>query len=105
MTETNETSNVQVVPTDEAMGLLPVGKHRPITVIGTNSIRAGFDAKCLQQAINSRLSRQKSVRSILRIFSRTPAASAESAGAVDSGVGWPFQRFFRSASFIGTPPS
>jgi tRNA-splicing ligase RtcB (3'-phosphate/5'-hydroxy nucleic acid ligase) len=40
---------------EPAIGILPVKGRKPITVIGTNSIRAGFDAKCLQQAINSRL--------------------------------------------------
>src|SRR3954462_10364096 len=44
-----------VSPPDPAIGLLPVKGHKPITVIGTNSIRAGFDAKCLQQAVNSRM--------------------------------------------------
>ena len=41
--------------TGEATGFLPVGDRSPITVIGTNAIRAGFDDGCLQQAINSRL--------------------------------------------------
>src|SRR5260370_20459862 len=42
--------------TGEATGLLTApGEHgTPITVIGTNSIRAGFDATCLQQALNAR---------------------------------------------------
>jgi tRNA-splicing ligase RtcB len=42
---------------DEARGFLPVpdSSVKPITVIGTESIRQGFDEKCLQQAINSRL--------------------------------------------------
>jgi tRNA-splicing ligase RtcB len=53
MTQTIET-NPHIVATDEAVGILPVKGHKPITVIGNNSIRAGFDAKCLQQAINSR---------------------------------------------------
>jgi len=51
----DEKLNLQVIPTDSAIGILPVGDRKPITVIGTNAIRAGFDAKCLQQAMNSRL--------------------------------------------------
>lgn len=45
-----------IIATGPATGILPqrgsVGK--PITVIGTPAIRAGFDAKCLEQAQNSR---------------------------------------------------
>ncbi|MCW8132668.1 MAG: RtcB family protein [Planctomycetota bacterium] len=45
-----------IVSTGEATGFLPapgnVGK--PITIIGTQKIRQGFDATCLQQALNSR---------------------------------------------------
>ncbi|HSH92714.1 MAG TPA: RtcB family protein [Roseimicrobium sp.] len=46
----------QIHATGEATGFIPApgDKGKPITVIGTNSIRAGFDAKCLQQALNSR---------------------------------------------------
>jgi tRNA-splicing ligase RtcB len=42
--------------TGEAMGFIPSrdDKGKPITVIGTNSIRATFDAKCIEQALNSR---------------------------------------------------
>lgn len=45
-----------ITPTGEATGFLPApGNHgRPITVIGTAPIRAGFDATCIQQALNSR---------------------------------------------------
>ncbi len=43
-----------IVATDAATGIIPVDGRTPITVIGTNSIRAGFDARCLQQAVNSR---------------------------------------------------
>ncbi|HEX2836724.1 MAG TPA: RtcB family protein [Phycisphaerales bacterium] len=45
-----------VIPTGEATGIIPVknGEIAPITVIGTHAIRATFDAKCIQQAINSR---------------------------------------------------
>lgn len=47
----------EIIVEDEARGILPVPDSRckPITVIGTESIRNGFDAKCLEQAINSRL--------------------------------------------------
>lgn len=43
--------------TDEAIGFIPLpgDAGKPITVIGTDSIRAGFDPGCLQQAINSRM--------------------------------------------------
>lgn len=46
-----------IVPTGEATGFLPVkgGKVKPITVIGTDAIRATFDETCLRQAVNSRL--------------------------------------------------
>jgi len=50
-----ENTSPHIVATDAATGILPVNGRTPITVIGTNSIRAGFDARCLQQAINSRL--------------------------------------------------
>ena len=53
--DTTSSSTPHIVATEPAVGLLPVKGRKPITVIGTNSIRAGFDAKCLQQAINSRL--------------------------------------------------
>ncbi len=45
-----------VIPTGEATGIIPVknGEVAPITVIGTHAIRATFDARCIQQAINSR---------------------------------------------------
>src|SRR3954469_4403624 len=46
----------QIHTTGEATGFIPApgDKGKPITVIGTNSIRAGFDATCLQQALNAR---------------------------------------------------
>ncbi len=47
--------NMDMIPTGEATAILPTGKTDPITVIGTEKIRASFDAICLQQAINSRL--------------------------------------------------
>jgi tRNA-splicing ligase RtcB (3'-phosphate/5'-hydroxy nucleic acid ligase) len=45
-----------LIPTGEATAILPVrGENgKPITVIGTEAIRNGFDAACLQQALNSR---------------------------------------------------
>ena len=53
MSDTNPT---QIHATGEATGFIPApgDKSKPITVIGTNSIRAGFDATCLQQALNAR---------------------------------------------------
>ena len=46
----------ELVVTGEATALLPARKsnYKPITVIGTEAIRQGFDAKCLEQALNSR---------------------------------------------------
>src|SRR5258705_4698753 len=46
----------QIHATGEATSFIPApgDKGKPITVIGTNSIRAGFDATCLQQALNAR---------------------------------------------------
>ena len=43
--------------TDEAIGFIPLPNDsgKPITVIGTDAIRAGFDEMCLQQAVNSRM--------------------------------------------------
>lgn len=45
-----------IVPTGEATAILPLpgSKGAPITVIGTPTIRGGFDDVCLKQAINSR---------------------------------------------------
>ncbi len=50
------TNPTQIHATSEATGFIPApgDKGKPITVIGTNSIRAGFDATCLQQALNAR---------------------------------------------------
>src|SRR5262245_6820755 len=46
----------ELIPTNEAFAILPTdGKTKPITVIGTEAIRATFDEQCLQQAVNSRL--------------------------------------------------
>jgi len=52
----NATNQTQIHATGEATGFIPApgDKGKPITVIGTNSIRAGFDATCLQQALNAR---------------------------------------------------
>lgn len=46
----------QLIVTGEATALLPVdgGATKPITVIGTEAIRATFDDGCLQQALNTR---------------------------------------------------
>ena len=48
----------RIIPTGPATGILPSrsSKGTPITVIGTEAIRSGFDAKCLEQALNSRQS-------------------------------------------------
>src|SRR6059058_3278548 len=50
------TNPTQIHATGEATGFIPArgDKGKPITVIGTNSIRAGFDALCLTQALNAR---------------------------------------------------
>jgi len=52
----NTTNPARIHATGEATGFIPApdDKGKPITVIGTNSIRAGFDATCLQQALNAR---------------------------------------------------
>ncbi len=46
----------ELVPTGEATAMLPVagGSVRPVTVIGTEAIRATFDQQTLQQAVNTR---------------------------------------------------
>jgi tRNA-splicing ligase RtcB (3'-phosphate/5'-hydroxy nucleic acid ligase) len=48
--------NIQIHKTSEAEGFLPARDNngKPITVIGTDAIRDGFDQTCLQQALNSR---------------------------------------------------
>jgi tRNA-splicing ligase RtcB len=51
---TSERMSDRLIPTGEATAILPTGSTKPITVIGTEQIRAGFDNSCLQQAINSR---------------------------------------------------
>ena len=42
--------------TGEAEAILPARNNagKPITVIGTEAIRAGFDPSCIEQALNSR---------------------------------------------------
>jgi tRNA-splicing ligase RtcB len=51
----DETLRERITPTEDAMALLPVrgGKLKPVTMIGTEAIRATFDDLCLQQAVNS----------------------------------------------------
>ena len=44
-----------LIPTGEATSILPTGGGKPITVIGTEAIRATFDEQTLRQAIHSRL--------------------------------------------------
>src|SRR6185437_6085949 len=55
MTMLEEKTNPHIIATDTALGILPVPGSKPITVVGNNSIRAGFEMQCLRQAINSRL--------------------------------------------------
>ena len=53
----NEAATKPVIqPTGEATGFIPApgDKGKPITVIGTAAIRDAFDAKCIEQALNSR---------------------------------------------------
>jgi tRNA-splicing ligase RtcB (3'-phosphate/5'-hydroxy nucleic acid ligase) len=53
---TTETeSRFKLIPTGDSTAILPTAHTKPITVIGSEAIRATFDDKCLQQAINSRL--------------------------------------------------
>ena len=50
------TKQHELIETGQATAILPTGgSTKPITVIGTKSIRDGFDDTCLQQAVNSRL--------------------------------------------------
>src|SRR5688572_192701 len=50
-----ETEKNSVRATGEATGFIPApgDKGKPITVIGTEAIRGTFDAKCIEQALNS----------------------------------------------------
>jgi tRNA-splicing ligase RtcB len=52
----NETVPTKIQSTGEATGFIaaPGDKGKPITVIGTAAIRDAFDAKCIEQALNSR---------------------------------------------------
>ena|SRR5688572_3640012 len=52
----SDTNPAQIHATGETTGFFPApgDKGKPINVIGTNSIRAGFDATCLRQALNAR---------------------------------------------------
>lgn len=53
---TNETHPpLGIIATDAATGILPVPNGKPITVIGTNPIRASFGELTLKQAMNTRL--------------------------------------------------
>src|SRR5271156_1484084 len=53
----NETAHLpEIISTGVATAILPArgDRGKPITVIGTEAIRKTFDAKCLEQALNSR---------------------------------------------------
>ncbi len=54
MNETNQSA--QFIPQGEALSLLPVpgSQLKPITVIGTEAIRRGFDPICIRQALATR---------------------------------------------------
>ncbi|MEM1060418.1 MAG: RtcB family protein, partial [Verrucomicrobiota bacterium] len=56
MIHADENTKPRIHATGEATGFIPAldSKGKPITVIGTEPIRDGFDATCLQQALNSR---------------------------------------------------
>ena len=49
-------ANQNFIPTGDATAILPArnSSMKPITVIGTEKIRNGFDAGCIEQALNSR---------------------------------------------------
>ncbi|MGC3992144.1 MAG: RtcB family protein [Chthoniobacteraceae bacterium] len=53
---TNVESKPRMIADGEATAFLPArdSRGKPITVIGTEAIRDGFDATCLEQALNSR---------------------------------------------------
>jgi tRNA-splicing ligase RtcB len=54
-TKTKEPNKIHdMIETGAATAILPTGSTAPITVIGTEKIRATFDETCLQQAVNSR---------------------------------------------------
>ncbi len=54
MSNAAEQTNPKMIPTGEATAILPVEDRTPITIIGTEAIRNGFDSTCVQQAINTR---------------------------------------------------
>ncbi len=56
MIKVDPTNLPPIVETGEATAMLPApgNKGKPITVIGTKKIRDGFDATCIQQALNAR---------------------------------------------------
>ncbi|MBK7404394.1 MAG: RtcB family protein [Phycisphaerales bacterium] len=54
MSEQTIQASTPFIPTGEATAMLPLpGGRRPVTVIGTEAIRATFDDGCLRQTINS----------------------------------------------------
>lgn len=54
MSQMNEQLQPKMIPTGNATAILPVEGETPITIIGTEPIRNGFDLTCVQQAINTR---------------------------------------------------
>ena len=60
MTGPQTHEKIELTPTGEATWAMPAGRRgeggelSPVTVIATERIRQGFDASCLQQALNSR---------------------------------------------------
>ena len=46
---------IEMIPTGPATAIIPVPHRTPIRVFGTEKVRAGFDEKTLQQAVNARL--------------------------------------------------
>ncbi len=56
-TDTFQPGAAGMIPTGDATAMLPLpgDAGEPITVIGTPTIRGGFDDVCLKQAINSRM--------------------------------------------------
>jgi tRNA-splicing ligase RtcB len=48
-------NTLTLIPTGPATAMLPAGNVKPITVVGTEAIRATFDEQTLRQAIHSRL--------------------------------------------------
>jgi tRNA-splicing ligase RtcB (3'-phosphate/5'-hydroxy nucleic acid ligase) len=55
MSQDTDNLTNRIIAQEPAVGILPVEGRSPITVIGTDSIRAAFDSECLKQAVNSRL--------------------------------------------------